>query len=451
MGLVLTLPGDLSPEGKFVLEVILEKWWGLDVGYIQGEARGIEIRMPPSESVVRLPDVASTVYREGAGTAWLAWLPRVPAQSASIYRDCAVSIPHVLNGGVCEVTFDILGVIFAILAGVDEALLPRRDRHDRVAGSASLLGREGVLRRPVVDELVEILWFVLQGRWPALERRQQSFATAPTHDLDAPYLYLFRGFARGLKVATLDALPHGGFRGIADALKQMRRVRRGDDDADPFFSSINWLMNENERVGLRATFYLLGGRSAGGIDGAYDIRHPRIRALLRRIHARGHEIGLHPSYRCFKNSSLLGRELARLQRTCAEEGIQQSAWKCRMHYLRWDPVLTADCLEAAGVDSDSTLAFADRAGFRRGTAKPFPLWSLESRRPSRVIEYPLIAMEASLLEPMYEGLTPQQALDALLSLRECCKRFSGTFTFLWHNSCLQAPGLEQVYRTLVNA
>jgi hypothetical protein len=452
MGLVLTVSGNPSSEGRFVLELLLEKWWGLDVRYgAGGDGRGIEIRVSPSESVVRLPDVASITYRDGAGTAWLAWLPRVPPPSAGIYRECAAAIPHVINGNVCELKSDILSVIFAILAGVDEALLATRDQHDRVPGSASLLGREGVLRRPVVDELAEILWCLMRAQWPTLERRQMRFATTPTHDLDAPYLHIFRGFVRGLKVATVDAFLEGGVKGIGDALRRRERVRKGDDAADPFFSRIDWLMDENERAGLRGTFYVLCGRSAGGIDGGYDIRHPRIRRLLRRIHARGHEIGLHPSYRCYKDKSLLACELKNLQAVCGQEGIDQSTWKCRMHYLRWDPVKTPECLEAAGIDGDSTLAFADRVGFRRGTARQFPLWNLTARRPTRVLEQPLIAMEGTLLERKYEGLAHQQVLGTLLSLKEACQRLPGNFTFLWHNSNLRTPELQEIYRTLVRA
>ena len=84
---------------------------------------------------------------------------------------------------------------------------------------------------------------------------------------------------------------------------------------------------------------------------------------MRRIHERGHEIGLHPSYNTFVHPERIAREGQRLQRICMEEGIEQSEWGGRMHFLRWQWPTTAYGWEQAGFQYDSTLSYADRPGF----------------------------------------------------------------------------------------
>ncbi len=44
-------------------------------------------------------------------------------------------------------------------------------------------------------------------------------------------------------------------------------------------------------------------------------------------------------------------------------------------------------------------------------------------------------MECSVITYMKLGYT-SAALDMMLSLKETCRLFGGTFTFLWHNSHL---------------
>ena len=47
---------------------------------------------------------------------------------------------------------DLLGNAFFVLTRYEEAVLPDRDEHDRFPADASILVREGLIERPVVDE-----------------------------------------------------------------------------------------------------------------------------------------------------------------------------------------------------------------------------------------------------------------------------------------------------------
>ena len=88
---------------------------------------------------------------------------------------------------------------------------------------------------------------------------------------------------------------------------------------------------------------------------------------MRRVHDRGHQIGLHPSYDTCNHPNLIFNEAERLRQICSEESIEQTQWGGRMHYLRWVWPITAYGWEKAAFDYDSTLCYADRPGFRCGT------------------------------------------------------------------------------------
>jgi hypothetical protein len=167
---------------------------------------------------------------------------------------------------------------------------------------------------------------------------------------------------------------------------------------------------------------------------------------MRRIHQRGHEIGLHPSYNTCSHPEIIVSEGQRLQRICAEEGIEQPHWGGRMHYLRWQWPTTAYGWEKAGFSYDSTLSYADRPGFRCGTCHPYSMFDPVAQRPLRLIQRPLIAMECSVISSVYLGLGyGNEALDLFKLLKNRCRAVAGQFTLLWHNNSLASDVDRQLY------
>ena len=100
---------------------------------------------------------------------------------------------------------------------------------------------------------------------------------------------------------------------------------------------------------------------------------------------------------------------------------------------------------------DSTLGYADREGFRCGTCYAFPVFDVGARKPLRLRERPLVAMDATLVG--YRKLDPEAAAASLAGLRAECKKYGGTFMLLWHNSNLDGTWLpyRDVYRDALRA
>jgi hypothetical protein len=218
--------------------------------------------------------------------------------------------------------------------------------------------------------------------------------------------------------------------------------------ADPA-NTFDWIMDVSELHGMQSAFYFICGHTHPN-DADYKPEHPAIRHLMRRIHQRGHEIGLHPSYGSYQKPHLIRQEADRLREICAEEGILQTEWGGRMHYLRWEHPTTMRAWDDAGMAYDSSLNYAHSPGFRCGTCFEYPAFDPVSKEALRLRIRPLIVMEISVLDDFFMGLgTSSEALKKFIELKNRCRAVGGCFTLLWHNSRLIINSERVVYSNVV--
>ncbi|MCG5495456.1 polysaccharide deacetylase family protein [Ectothiorhodospira variabilis] len=353
------------------------------------------------------------------------------------------------QGDCIKLPVDVLGATFFMLSQYEEAVRPDRDNHDRFPANASLAYRAGFLDRPLVDEYVEILWAALHRLWPGLERRPQQARTLVSCDVDSPFFYKgeWSRMARGLAGDLLKR------RSPRLALRNARgqwRARRGVQPSDPHWLGIEHIMSVNEQAGRPAAFFFIPENTDARLDNRVSLDHPHMRSLLREIHQRGHEIGIHPGYNTFRHPEAMARSVSTLRRVLAEEGIESPLLGGRQHYLRWEAPTTARLWDDNGLDYDSTLSYADRPGFRCGTCREYPLYDVRQRRPLRLRERPLIVMECSVIAERYLGLGySDEALALMRRYRDICHRFRGDFTLLWHNSHFSQEADRRFYQELV--
>ena len=171
---------------------------------------------------------------------------------------------------------------------------------------------------------------------------------------------------------------------------------------------------------------------------------------MRKIERRGHAIGLHPSYGSYMNSSIIFEEAEVLKKICFEENISQDTWGARMHFLRWKYPITLRALAKANMDYDSTVSYADYAGFRCGTCFDFPAFDAVEDRTLDLRIRPLIAMEHTIIAKNYMGLgLGAPAYEKFLQLKNACKSVNGTFTLLWHNNQLATEAERNLYISVI--
>jgi len=319
------------------------------------------------------------------------------------------------------------------------------DAHGRFPATSSHAHKHGYLERPVVDEWLHILGQVMLRTWPGIELKQHSFRMRVSHDVDQPSLYAFKSWPTIARMMAGHLIKRRDVKAFITAPYVKLASTTELIAADPY-NTFDWLMDVSESNNLQSAFYFICGRSNPARDADYEPEHPIIRKLMRRIHERGHEIGLHPSYETFKNPKLLKEEFDRLKRVCSEEGIQQAQWGGRMHYLRWEQPTTMLAWSDAGMSYDSTLGYADRPGFRCGTCHEYPAFDPVTQQHLCLRIRPLVVMECSVIDKGYAGLgLTTSATELINTLKVRCALVNGIFVLLWHNSYLQKSRAFEMY------
>ena len=331
---------------------------------------------------------------------------------------------------------DEVAEAFFHLARIEELAGPK-DEHGRFTAASSCLDPLD----PPVERLRRTLGLE-PPRW-----RGARFAIALTHDVDVPWRWTrlgVRGSAARLKSHVLARRRAGAVR-EARALAGMPVHRLRGTDPNWRFREISDA--ERDR-GASSTFFLLAGHSDrhdGASPEVYDRLRPR---LVEAILESGGEVGLHGSYQAARDAGLLAAEVKVLEELGAEVRGQ------RYHYLRVDPHANLAPLPALGLRYDTTLGFPDAPGFRAGIAHPFRPWDVAAGRPLDLVEIPLAAMDVTLGEERYLGLSARAAEERLLELLDFAAEHGGGFAVLWHTDRFDpgtARGWDRLYLRLLDA
>jgi hypothetical protein len=338
------------------------------------------------------------------------------------------------------VPFDLIASAFVLLAAWDEATSAERDAHGRFPYAASLFAAHPVLElgRPPVDEYLAVVRDVVGARLAELGHvpldppdwgEGERFALALTHDVDNVKRWTARGWlGAGKRTAAAvrsRELDRARFElgGVGYALT--RDLPRGED---PYWTFPELLRREDE-LGTSSTFYLIAshGHPTDGVQPAvYRRRTPALLHLLRQARR---EIGLHGNHRDARDLEALTTDRAALA-----ERAQATVAGVRFHYLKCLYHETLPMLDEAGFDYDTSLAYAEREGWRCGFSFPFHPYDLARDRPLELVELPLALMDSTLQERRYRGLDAPQARAAATAVVERLRASGGGSAVLWHQN-----------------
>lgn len=434
-----------------------------------------------------LPPGSYARYNTPAGELPGAFPAALPQPEGDPPRTLPAASPE--TAGFCA-PFDLVASSFVLLAAWDEATHAERDRFGRLPFSASVFAENPSLRldEPAVDRAAALLRTVLAPRladlglpplpptgWIWREAGEgrgggasanagaaadgcggdgeagaagPGFAVALTHDVDNLWRWTRRGFAasgyrslRGLR--RLDLRPLA--REAADVAHWLTHhlPRR----TDPYWTFPQMLAGEDAR-GVDSTFFVIARhthRRDGNQPDVYRRRIPEVLSLLRRA---GREVALHGN-----DGDRLGVSPLSDDREDLRARARDDVRGVRYHYLRCLYHETLPFVDAAGLDYDSSLAFAEHEGFRCGTALPFHPYLLAEERPLRLVELPLAIMDTTLHQPQYRALTAPAAEEAARAVLDRVRASGGAVAVLWHNMRFDrraAEGYDEVYWRLVD-
>lgn len=322
-----------------------------------------------------------------------------------------------------------------------------RDHHGRVPSEANALVASGLEHRPVVSEAGHALrdavrraagrlLFRATAPWP----RGARWVAALTHDLD---VVSFWPLFTALRIAELARQREWSrARRVLDSLATALRT-------DPILAAVRAILETEARAGARSTWFVLSGvptlSSFVAGDLTYRVNGTRTRKLLSLVVASGGEIGLHGSMATLDHDAAFADQRATLVRLT---GARVSG--VRQHFLRMrDDTLRR--MRDAGFDFDSTLGFADRAGFRTGVADVLPaVWNGSAALPE-LAEAPFCWMDRS--QSKYQKREDPEALvDSALSIADSCRGVDGLWNGIWHPNLtapLGFPDTATIYERIV--
>ena len=332
---------------------------------------------------------------------------------------------------------DIVMSTFWHLSRWEERPGSTRDERGRFPAAAALFDPEAA----AADRLVE------RFRRIADAPRPGPLTVALTHDIDTPWRWsgarAVAGAAARAKAAAVARRPRELARELRGLAGLPRHRVRGTDP--------NWCFEricEIERShGGASTYFVLAGHHHPA-DGAAPRVYERVRpAVVTQVLAQGDELGLHPSYTASEDVGLIAEERVRLEALAGGpvRGV-------RFHYLRHDAHTTLPELDRLGFAYDSSQGYADRPGMRAGLSHPYRPYDVAADRPLAMLELPLVAMDATLAEDRYLGLSADDGLQRAVATLEQAARAGGTVSILWHNDRFEpayARGWDRAYDRLL--
>ncbi|MGD9930898.1 MAG: polysaccharide deacetylase family protein [Mangrovibacterium sp.] len=320
--------------------------------------------------------------------------------------------------------FDPFAAGFFLVSRYEEYLERQFGKHRRYPPHHSVLHRNKLLHRPVVNEWALLLAQKVQSYYPEFRYQQPAFNFLTTIDVDNAWAYKNKSWPR-MAGATLKALLNGNYESNRDRFRVL--AGKKEDPYDTYSYIRRVYRHENEHLRF---FFLLG--RPGRYDRNVSPRNENYRQLIRDL-AGEFPVGIHPSYRSSMIKSELRREI-NLLKDITGETVDAS----RQHFLRLELPKTYRRLLKAGIKADYTMGYAECLGFRAGIASPFYFYDLkfEERTSLRVI--PFQGMDVTLKD--YLKLSPGLALDEIRKLMLEVKKYGGTFVSIWHNESLSDQG-----------
>lgn len=335
-----------------------------------------------------------------------------------------------------SIPFDIFAASFYLLSRYEEHLPFSTDEHGRFEARQSLAYQSNFLQEPIIDQWTYNLAQVIKTHFPGFSYTPRSFQYISTIDIDNAYAFLFKGISRTLG-ATLRSLFN------LNVEDNFRRYRTLAGKKDPY-DTYDIFFDTHQKYGLKPIWFFLVGNS-GKFDNNVSIDKSAYRNLIRKISER-FDVGVHPSYKTFRDYNLLKEEINELRTI-----INKDVIKSRQHYLKIHFNETYNNLIKAGIQEDYTMGYGSDIGFRAGTCTPFKYYDLEKEQETTLKVYPFQVMDITLNHHKKHNV--RTAISAIEDIIDKIKDVNGTFVTIWHNEALSDhghwKGWETVYREML--
>ena len=318
------------------------------------------------------------------------------------------------TGGVFR--FDLPAAVFYLISRYEEYYPFTPDEYGRYPYQDSLAYKGEFLRRPLVDEWVNLFIKKLINYFPTLLIRTQAFEFTPTYDIDIAWSYLQKGWLRNIG---------GALRYTETALERLRVLTGTQKDPFDCYDELDRL---HEKINVKPIFFFPVGTKRSSLDKHISPYKKSYRKLIQRV-AQKADVGIHPSIYSNQHSEYVSDE-----KKILEDIIERPVHQSRQHYLWFKLPFTFRVLINAGITDDYSMGYGTINGFRASTSRCFLWYDLEKEQMTSLRIHPLVWMDAN---SFYEQkLNPDQAAMEFKEFQQIIQKVNGSFLPVSHNHLL---------------
>lgn len=332
--------------------------------------------------------------------------------------------------------YDIFSSAFYFISRYEEWQPFEADAHGRFEAKESILFKNKMHLKPVVDHWIIELKKELQNFYPQVNFPKNKFKVVSTIDVDNLYAYKAKGIARTIGAIFKDIIKFD-----IRNLKSRSRVllSKEVDPFDVYSSNSDFCLKNNIPL-----IYFFLFRSGNNYDRTVDPNSNAFIEVFKRVKERSAHIGLHPSYYSSQNNEILKQEVASFSAKVGDP-VKLS----RQHYLKFNIKTTPQLLLENGIIADFTMGFASDIGFRAGTSFPFYYYDLAAEQATDLLFVPFCAMDGAYF--IYDKLSPEKMINSMYELAVEVKKVNGLFVSVFHERTFSNhiyPGYDHVYNKL---
>lgn len=325
---------------------------------------------------------------------------------------------------------DVIAFIFYLVSRYEEYLPHAKDEHGRFLHTASVLWQLNALHFPFADELAVQIFATLLPEEVVLKHLKRGYRFEHTLDIDQAYQSRGKGGIRNAG-GFLKNVGKGDWTAVWG---RMQAILRKD-----IFDTHTFIHSLQDKYKFRQTVFFLVGRHSD-FDPGLPAGSVHLKKLIQQYVALG-DVGLHPSYLSSKQEDLIEQEKNVLESIAGKIVIAS-----RQHFLRFALPDTYQALEAAGIQQEYSMGYADFNGFRAGTCRPFTWFNPATNQKGKLRVYPLSCMDGTLLVSC--GNNMEQMLEEAKQRVDACASYGGIFISLFHNHLLTNDAVGKRWKIL---
>lgn len=334
--------------------------------------------------------------------------------------------------------YDIFSATFFLASRMEEYWQFEEDNHNRFTSKNSIMHKLGVIHLPLINIWSKALLNKLSKHFNLKIELKNKFKIINTIDIDNAWAYSNKGITRSIG-GIIKAIYKFNF---VEAKNRLKTIFFGAKDPYDTYSYIEKTTAKNNLESIY--FFLLGNR--GEYDKNISHKNKKLIKLINKLN-KDNKIGIHPSYKSFKNQTQQKLEKQRL-----ENITKNTITLSRKHYLKLSIPETYRIYIKIGIKEDYTMGYADNIGFRAGICTPFTFFDILEDKETSLKIHPFAYMDGTLNQ--YMNLTIEEAIQKIQQLKTDVKNVEGNFIGIWHNETLNNLGIwkgwQKVYEKAIS-